>query len=533
MCAFAQLLCGFAHVLRYERIVFRWSITSYVGGTLFARYRETNHAMRYIILLCFLLVAEAVGAQGVRRLTLADAVRLARTQSPDALSARHTFRSAYWNYRYYRANYLPSLTLTSDPSLDRSINQVTQSDGTVRFVEQNFINSDLTLNLSQNVPFTGGVVTLSSSLARLDMLTDRTSSWQTAPLQLSYQQSLFGYNSLKWDRRIEPVRYREAQQTYTESLELVAVNAVTYFFNLASAQSDYEIASYNYAHADTLYRMARGRYEQLGTITENEMLQLELNRLTEETNRMNARIEVDNAMQTLRTYLGIQTADTIAVLLTDSVPDFTVSMTQALAEAASNSPDIQNMARRRLEAASNVASARANAGLKADIYLRFGLTQTSDRFSTLYDRLLDQQYVSVGLSLPILDWGRGRGRVRVAKSNRDLVETQVEQDRTDFDLNVRKLVNQFNLQARRLRIAAQADRTAQRRNEVARLLYVRGKSSILDLNASTTEKDASRRAYLSALSEYWSLYYTLRSITLYDFEHGRPLAVDYDELIEE
>ena len=115
--------------------------------------------MRYIILLCFLLVAEAVGAQGVRRLTLADAVRLARTQSPDALSARHTFRSAYWNYRYYRANYLPSLTLTSDPSLDRSINQITAVRRYVRFVEQNFINSDLTLNLSQNVPFTGGVVT--------------------------------------------------------------------------------------------------------------------------------------------------------------------------------------------------------------------------------------------------------------------------------------------------------------------------------------------------------------------------------------
>ena len=36
------------------------------------------------------------------------------------------------------------------------------------------------------------------------------------------------------------------------------------------------------------------------------MLQLELNRLTEETNRMNARIEMDNCMQELRSYLGIQ-----------------------------------------------------------------------------------------------------------------------------------------------------------------------------------------------------------------------------------
>ena len=62
---------------------------------------------------------------------------------------------------------------------------------------------------------------------------------------------------------------------------------------------------------------------------------------------------------------------------------------------------------------------------------------------------LDQKYVSLGITLPIMDWGRGRGQVRVARSNRDLVYTQVEQDKTDFDLNVRKLVKQFNLQAQR------------------------------------------------------------------------------------
>ena len=98
---------------------------------------------------------------------------------------------------------------------------------------------------------------------------------------------------------------------------------------------------------------------------------------------------------------------------------------------------------------------------------------------------------------------------------------------------MRKLVSQFNLQTRRLHIAAQADRTAERRNEVARLLYVRGKSTLLDLNAATSEKDAARRAYLSALATYWELYYTLRSLTLYDFEHGRPLTADYEALIEE
>lgn len=29
-------------------------------------------------------------------------------------------------------------------------------DGSVKFVEQNLLNTDLTLNLSQNIPWTGG-----------------------------------------------------------------------------------------------------------------------------------------------------------------------------------------------------------------------------------------------------------------------------------------------------------------------------------------------------------------------------------------
>ena len=186
------------------------------------------------------------------------------------------------------------------------------------------------------------------------------------------------------------------------------------------------------------------------------MLQLELNKLTEETNRMNARIEMDNCMQELRSYLGIQSDEELKVKVNDHVPDFSVELHEALLLANENSPEIQNMMRRKLESESNVSYARANAGLKADIYLRFGLTQTADKLGSAYKRPLDQQYVSLSVALPILDWGRGKGKVRVARSNRDLVYTQVEQDKTDFELNIRKLVKQFNLQAQRVRIANDA-----------------------------------------------------------------------------
>ena len=473
----------------------------------------------------------AVPAQEALELTLQQTIRHAQEQSPDAQSARHSFRSSYWNYRYYRANYLPNLTLTSTPYLDRAINKVTLGDGSVKFVEQNLLSTNLTLSLTQNVPWTGGTFFVETSAQRIDLFSDNSHSYQTSPVNIGYTQSLFGYNSLKWNRRIEPVRYREARKRYAETLELVAAAATQKFFALATAQSNYEIACTNYANADTLYIYARGRYD-IGTISENEMLQLEINKLTEETNRMNARIEVDNAMQELRSYLGIQQDVDLKVRIEDFVPDLQIDLNEALLLAAQNSPDIENMQRRRLESESAVAQARANAGLKADIYLRFGLTQTADRWKNAWRNPMDQQYVSLSVSLPILDWGRGKGQVRVAKSNRDLVQTQVEQDTTDFDLNIRELVKQFNLQAQRVHIAARTDTTAQRRADVARRPHLPGHPTIPYLTPSTTEKDSARRNYVTALYDYWSLYYTLRSLTLYDFRQNQPLEEDLERLIK-
>lgn len=487
-----------------------------------------RNILQILIICCPIISAGA--QQTTLKLTLDETIDYARRQSPDAQNARHSFRSAYWNYKYYRANYLPALHLTSNPYLDRSINKVTLGDGNVKFVEQNLLSTDLTLKLTQNIPWTGGTLFVETTAQRLDLFSDHTSSWQTSPVNIGYSQAIFGYNSLKWDRRIEPIRYREAKKTYVETLELVAANATDKFFNLARAQSNYEIGNTNYANADTLYRYAQGRYN-IGTISENEMLQLELNKLTEETNRMNARIEMENNMQELRSYLGIREDIELKVDVSRQIPELHIDLDKALMLANENSPEIQGMLLRKLESESSVARARANAGLKADIYMRFGLTQTAAKLKEAYQNPMDQQYISLGIMLPILDWGRGKGQVRVARSNRDLVYTQVEQDKTDFDLNVRKLVKQFNLQAQRVSIAARTNDTAQRRAEVARKLYLLGKSSVLDLNASITEKDTARRNYISALYNYWSLYYTLRSLTLYDFEKEALLAENLEETV--
>ena len=486
--------------------------------------------MKKIILLTALFLAGKTSAQEeTMSLTLGQAIEIAQQNSPEAEMARHTYRAAYWNYRFYKANYLPSVTLSSSPYFNRQISKITQGDGTDLFVKQNQLGVDLQLNINQNIWFTGGNLFVQTNAQRMDELENKVTAYSTQPIVIGYQQALFGYNSLKWDRRIEPVRFREARKTYNEALELVASRASGHFFSLATAQTNLDIAMSNYASADTLYRYAQGRYN-IGTITESDMLQLEINKLSEETNMMNARIEVENQMQILRSFLGIKDEVNLKVIPEKEVPKFEIPLVDALKMAFENSPDPEYYERRKLESQSNLAMARANAGLKADLYVKFGLSQTGEKLKDAYRDPMNQQYASIGISLPILDWGRGKGRIRIAKSNVDLINTQAEQGMKDFELNVARMVRQFNLQSQYVEIAAKTTQTADRRYEVAKRLYILGKSTILDLNAATTEKDAAQRSYISALQSYWSLYYGLRSMTGYDFEKNQKIEENYPEI---
>ncbi|MDD4283898.1 MAG: TolC family protein, partial [Fermentimonas sp.] len=474
--------------------------------------------MKQIIVL--FLFSFSIGqsiAQDTLRLTLDEAVALARNQSPQAVAARHQYRASYWNWRSHKANYLPSVTLNTYSTLNRSISSVTLPDGSDSFVHRNQLLNDGAITINQNIPLLGGSIYMRTGLQRLDLFTDNTLSYKSTPVVIGYSQNLLGYNYLKWNKEIEPIRYSQAQKAYTETQELVAATAAMKFHQLALAQNSWQSAAYNYAAADTLYQYAKGRYE-IGTITENEMLQLEINYLSEQTNMMNARIEMDDMILDLRSFLGITNNIEIEVQVSDNIPNFMVPVEEAVYYAHENSPDIEYYTLRELESESAVARAKASRGLKADLYAEFGLSQTNSNFRDSYRNPLDQQLVSLGIRIPILDWGVGKGQIEVARSNLEKVKIDMEQARTDFEANVIKMVKQFNLQADKVAIAYKTADRAVRRNNVAYRLYLLGKSSVLDLNSAVEEKDRSQQAYIRELQNYWSLYYGIRSITGYDFE---------------
>lgn len=482
---------------------------------------------QYSLILFTLFCAISIKAQETLRITLDKAIEIALQQSPQIVAAKHQFRASYWNWRTHKADYLPALTFTSGTQLNRAISPVTLPDGSDSFVQRNQLMNNGEFTINQNISPLGGNLFVRSGLQRLDIFSDKQHSFQSTPVVIGYSQNLFGYNHLKWNKRMEPKRYTIAQKRYAETLEQTSSTAAMKFFQLAMAQSNLNSANHNYANADTLYRYAQGRYE-IGTITENEMLQLEINYLSEQTNRLNARIDLDDRIQDLRSFLGITENVEIEVELDDIVPKFVVSVNDALQLARQNNSDIENLALQLLQSESNVAYAKASTGFKADLYMQVGLSQTARDFSDVYKSLLNQQLVSLGIRIPILDWGVGRGKVQVAKSNLEKAKIDIAQAQIDFDANVIRLVKQFNLQADKVDIARLTTQRADRRNEVAYRLYLLGKSTVLDLNAAITEKNKAQRAYIYELQSYWSLYYGLRSLTGWDFQNGVSIESNYE-----
>ena len=52
------------------------------------------------------------------------------------------------------------------------------------------------------------------------------------------------------------------------------------------------------------------------------------------------------------------------------------------------------------------------------------------------------------------------------------------------------------------------------------------KITITDLNLALQEKDSSVLQYLNSLEKFWTDYYTLRRLTLYDFIKNKKIEVE-------
>ncbi len=490
--------------------------------------------LNILTILLILLSCPFVKAQEERVFTLDEVITVAQQRSNIALIAKHTFRQSFWEYRTFKANYLPLLSVDATlPNFNRAINEVTQPDGTIEYKEQKYTTFSGQLSLQQNIGLTGGVISLNSGLRRTDNIFDTITqtSYLSTPVNISYNQPIFQYNDYKWAKRIEPLKYEKAKRVYLEDMEDVALTSIRNFFNLLVAQVQTDIAEENVAYYDTLFFIGKGRYN-MGKTSEDEVLNLELKLLNAQSDLEQAKLNYNSQLQRFLSFLRLPHNLEVKLIPPAESNPFQVNIEEAIELAHTNTSSGMEFERRLLEADKSLNYAKMQGRFDANIYAVFGLTQSAQDLADAYKKPLDQQQVNVGISVPILDWGRSKGRIKMAESGRELEYIRVEQEQVDFEQNIYLQTANFNMQNQLLTIAAKADTVARKSYEITRKRYMIGKiNDVLKLTEAQQSFDRSKISYYNALETYWQYYYTVRKLTLFDFRNNSTIEFDEKNLL--
>lgn len=443
----------------------------------------------YLLLIFFSSTSIAMGQMQMGTLTLNDAITIAHSKSPQSQMAQLSYMAQYWNYRSYKAQMLPSLNANASLGpYNRSLVEVRNPDtGEISYVANNTLTNDLSLSIDQNIVLTGGKVSLNTNLARLDQFTYKNKIYNSNPLSISYTQPIRSFNRLKWEKRTRPLEYENSKRRYLETMENITISTTQLFFSVLSAQNEYNKTITNYKDTEKLYEIAKKRFD-LGTTTKSELLQLELSLLNSDLAINNSRVNLDMAMFSFTSYLGVAENVNLELLPPSIAPDVELNFDMVLDRAYTNSAHKLDMELKRVNAQKEVAQAKANRGLQADFRANLGFSQSAKDFKGAYSTLKDREVVGVTLSMPIYDWGMSRGRVKMAQAQERLAGTEIEQSEIKFIQDIRIKVIKFNNQAKQCDISKKARRIAEERYEITKKRFQNESITVTEINPLIDDK---------------------------------------------
>ena len=171
------------------------------------RYKRT-----FLVLYAFCsLLAEGVSAQSLV-LSLEKTISLAADSSLEAFRTKNLFLSGYWEFRNYKAERLPSLTLNITPAeYYRDITKRYDSEKDIdEYRKQQSFYAGGNLKIKQNFDMLGGSFFVDTDLGYMRYFGANTyNQFTSVPIRIGYSQDLLGYNPFRWEKKIEPLKYEK------------------------------------------------------------------------------------------------------------------------------------------------------------------------------------------------------------------------------------------------------------------------------------------------------------------------------------
>lgn len=481
----------------------------------------------FSILICFWIPFVVFGqTKNKLELNLDEVISLSEKSSLDAFKAKHLYQSSVLEFKNFQVENLPTLNINLNPLVYNS-SIVERYDANLNrdvFRTVETLNSYIGLSVSQNITATGGNIFLRSNINRLENSgTISNIAYNNNIIQVGFNQSLFSFNSLKWNKKTAPLVFEKAKREFIESRESLHIKAVNFFFDLAYAQLNYEISKNNFENANQLYEIGKERFK-IATINQEELLNLELNLLNSEVAQKRARITLKDSQFSMNTFLGNTEHLEFKLIIPEAIFKTEIDYTVALKQAKANNSEILDLKIKELNSLKEFDRVKRQGRFNPIFSGIIGLNKNAENYNDSYINPLTQKQFSLRITIPIIDWGTANRRTEVASYRNKIVIAESKQAIEDFKQRIITQTAEFNLQGELVEKALRSKEIAIKAHELVLERFKYGNIDIVKLNASRISKDRAINEYLNSLNDYWINYYTIQKLTLTDLKTNEKLS---------
>lgn len=434
-----------------------------------------------------------------------------------------------YDKRLFKLQILPKIRMTATlPNITNSISSITLGDGSEKYVNRSYMTSALSLNLSQLVPFTGGTISLSSSLNRLDNFApQRNKSYNLNLFNLSYSQNLSIFNQYKWDKKILSKQNELFDISQIQHREKIYMSIVDLFFNLLLAQKKEELNQLMENNATVVYNKAKALYS-LGRIPQSELLNAEIT--MNKYKYSSVHVEKLRCQKVLAAKTNLVSGNPLVTF------DFeffdSCSLTYQIEELIERTIKYGEGIQRELEELTEERDLRKmKASGLPSVSLSFGggYNSQDEELRQLVDAPSRNFSAVVSIGIPVLSWGENRNRINRLKAENKISELKYKDvinnlmASTRYELECLPLLIESIIASKKticvLYLQLQ-DLTEQ---------YDYGRVSSLKINDVQKEIIHEEISRIEYAKQVFSIKYKYRMIALFDVFEGRSINVDYNK----
>ena len=472
--------------------------------------------VNFLLLFIFL---SGYSVQAQQLLSLDKALEIASQNSPDIRRSLLNLERSQESLNAQNAALKSQFSLNLTPidfSRTRSFD-----DFTSQWFTQEQLGASGTFTVSQPILLTDGTLSLNNrfgwqrSTSDFNNVENRSFSNN---LYLSLNQPIFTYNRLKIQLKELEYDLENSNLSYAMQKLNLEKSVTQFFYNVYLAQMSLSITKDEFANTQKSFEITKNKVEA-GLLAKEELYQAELNFATSESNLENQKVRLENTKDQFKQYIGMDIFEEVAVMTNVQAQPIEVDLQKAIEHGLNARMEIRQREIDIETSQFQLIRTKAQNEFRGDLNLSIGIIGDDEKLGNIYNNPTNNPRVSVGLNIPLWDWGEKKSRIKAQEASMKTQEINLEEQKKQIVIDIRQVYRNLENLRRQIDIAKQSEENAQLTYEINLERYANGDLTSMDLNLFQNQLSEKKMAYAQALIDYKIELLNLKIQTLYDFEN--------------